>query len=265
MMLADLQRDFERWLVTATPGAAMRAAAGDGPRADAGLAVYQNNYRAQLVGALQACYPKLQAWLGEEAFRRAAITHIDAHPPHAWTLDAYADGYAQTLAALYPDNPDLLELAWIEHALGAAFVAADATPLALDGLAGVDWDSARLRLTPSLRTAPALTNAEQVWSALWEERAVPESEMLAEQGGLLVWRRGYRAYLKQVDALEYEALLQLQSDGSFAALCAWLAARRGEAAGVAKAGQLLAGWLASELITDIACGASADTKGPCHD
>lgn len=265
MMLADLQRDFAQWLVSATPGAVMRAAAGDGARAEAGLAVYQNNYRAQLVGALQACYPKLEAWLGEEAFRRAAITHIDAHPPHAWTLDAYADGFAQTLAALYPHNPDLHELAWIEHALGAAFVAADATPLALDGLAGMDWDTARLRLTPTLRSAVALSNSDAVWSALWEGRAAPDSEMLAQQGGLLVWRRGYRSYLKQVDALEYEALLQLQGDGSFAALCEWLAARCGEAAGVAKAGELLAGWLASELITDIVCGAGADTKGASND
>ncbi|NVM75552.1 hypothetical protein FHW83_001339 [Duganella sp. SG902] len=254
MMLADLQRGFERWLVGAPPDAVL-AGVGGGPRAMAGLAVYQNNYRAQLVGALEACYPKLRVWLGEEGFRHAAITHVDAHPPHAWTLDAYADGFARTLAALYPHNPDLHELAWIEHALGAAFVAADAPPdtqaLAPEAMARLDWDTARLRLTPSLRTATALTNSEQVWSALWEARELPDSEMLAEQGGLLVWRRGYRSCLTQVDLLEYEALLQLQSDGGFAALCEWLAARCGEAAGVAKAGELLAAWLASELITDI--------------
>jgi hypothetical protein len=247
MMLTELQRDFQQWLTAATPDIAARAVGGEA-RIMAGLAVYQNNYRAQLVGCLEACYPKLHAWLGDELFLAAAITHIDAHPPHAWTLDAYADGFADTLAALHPHNPDVQELAWIEHALGAAFVAADAVPLALEALAQVDWDTARLRLTPSLRSAPALTNAEQVWSALWDERTPPESEMLAERGGLLVWRRGYTAYLKQVEALEYEALLQLQADGSFAALCDWLAARCGEADGVAKAGELLAGWLAAELI-----------------
>ncbi|TFW28211.1 HvfC/BufC N-terminal domain-containing protein [Duganella callida] len=248
--VVDLQRDFQQWLVHATPSAVI----GTGARAMAGLAVYQNNYRAQLVGCLEVSFPKLRGWIGEEAFRQAAITHIDAHPPHAWTLDAYADDFAVTLAALFPDNPDLREVAWIEHALGAAFVAADAAPLAMEDLAAVDWESVSLQVAPSLRTAPASTNAEQVWTALWDGQPPPESEMLAEAGGLLVWRRGYTTYLKQVDALEYQALLQLQASGSFADVCDLLVALRGEAAGVAKAGELLAHWLSSELITGIEQG-----------
>jgi hypothetical protein len=247
MMLADLQRDFQHWLVNATPSAII----GSDARAMAGLAIYQNNYRAQLVGCLEQSYPKLRGWIGEDNFRTAAITHIDAHPPHAWTLDAYADGFADTLSVLFPDNPDVREVAWIEHALGAAFVAQDASPLAMADLAAVDWETARLRTAPSLRSAPASTNAEQVWSALWDEQTPPDSEMLAQEGGLLVWRRGYTSYLKQVDAPEYAALLQLQSSGSFGAVCDLLVERLGDAAGVAKAGELLAQWLANELITGI--------------
>jgi hypothetical protein len=247
MMLAELQRDFHNWLVLASPSASIAR----GPRAMEGLAIYQNNYRAQLVGCLELSYPKLRAWLGDDIFRTAAIIHIDRHPPHAWTLDAYADGFAHTLAALYPDNPDLQEVAWIEHALGAAFVAADATPVALEGLAEINWDAAQLQLTPSLRARPATTNAEQVWAALWQDTTPPDSEMLLTPGGLMVWRRGYTTCLKQLDAIEYAALRQLQADGSFAALCSVLAARLGEADGVAKAGELLAAWLAEELITGI--------------
>lgn len=247
MMLAELQRDFHNWLVLASPSASIARS----PRAMAGLAIYQNNYRAQLVGCLELSYPKLRAWLGDDIFRTAAIIHIDCHPPHAWTLDAYADGFAHTLAALYPDNPDLQEVAWIEHALGAAFVAADATPVALEGLAAINWDAAQLQLTPSLRARPATINAEQVWAALWDDTTPPDSEMLLTPGGLMVWRRGYTTCLKQLDAIEYTALRQLQTDGSFAALCAVLAARLGEADGVAKAGELLAAWLAEELITGI--------------
>lgn len=247
MMLADLQRDFHHWLVTATPSASLGADA----RAMAGLAVYQNNYRAQLMGCLEQSYPQVRTWIGEEAFRTAAITHIDNHPPHAWTLDAYADGFDQTLVALFPDNPDVHELAWIEHALTKAFIARDAKPLALDALAQIDWESAVLSITPSFRSAAATTNAEQIWSALWEQTEALESEMLAQPAGLLVWRRGYTSCLKQVDALEREALLQLHAGGSFTALCDWLVERLGEAEGVAKAGELLANWLASELIIGI--------------
>jgi len=247
MMLADLQRDFQTWLVKAESSASL----GDGARAMAGLAVYQNNYRAQLVGCLEQSYPQLRAWIGDEAFRTAAITHIDRHPPHAWTLDAYAEGFDRTLLALFPDNPDVHELAWVEHALGAAFIAQDAQAVPFDALAQIDWDTALLSITPSFRSIVATTNAEQIWSALWEGQAPPDSAMLERPAGLLVWRRGYTSCLKQVDAIEREALLQLHASGSFAGLCDWLVERLGEAEGVAKSGELLANWLASELITGI--------------
>ena len=58
--------------------------------------------------------------------------------------------------------------------------------------------------------------------------------------------------VRQVDALEREALLELRASGSFAQLCDWLVGRLGEGAGVARAGKLLARWLASELIIGIA-------------
>lgn len=247
MTLAELQRDFRNWLTSAAEDSATRLGGG----AMAGLDVYQNNYRAQLVGCLEDAFPKVRAWTGDEIFHKAVVTHIDSHPPHAWTLDAYPSGFGETLANLFPKNPDLQELAWIEWSLSEVFVAADATPLSLDALATVDWDTARLSLTPSLRTRVVTTNAESIWSALWEETPVPEGEMLGAPGGLFIWRRQFTSRLKQVGALELEALLQLQQHGSFATLCDWLVERLGETEGVAKAGELLANWLASELITGV--------------
>jgi len=247
MKLADLQRDFQSWLVDASEDAADRLSV----HAAAGLAVYQNNYRTQLVNCLKHSFPLLQKWLGEEEFRNAAIAHIEKYPPHAWTLDAYAEDFEQTLRERFPDNPDIHELAWIELALGEAFVARDAQPLTLDALATVDWDNASLRFTPSLRVHVMTTNVEAIWSALCEERTPPESEMLAEAGGLLVWRRQFTSRLREIDGLEYAALAQLQRNGSFADLCEMLVARLGEQDGVAKVGRLLAGWLGSELIVGV--------------
>ncbi|WP_342050295.1 MULTISPECIES: DNA-binding domain-containing protein [unclassified Cupriavidus] len=238
MTLAELQHDFRAWLVDASPDAADRVIGAGHP----GLAVYQNNYRAQLVGCLEASYPKTRDRLGHAAFLHTAITHIDARPPHAWTLDAYADGFGDTLATLFPDNPDLEELAWIEHALSTAFVAADAAPLDAADLAALDWDRARLCLSPALRMRAVTTNAERVW------HDATEAEMLPEPAALLVWRQDYTSCLRQVSMLEFEALAQLRRDGSFAALCDMLAERLGEDAGVAQAGAWLAGWIGSALI-----------------
>ena len=247
MTLAAWQQDFRAWLTDASAAAARRI----GPNALRGLSVYQNNYRGQLVECLEHSFPQLRTLLGDDAFLEAAATHIGNHPPHAWTLDAYAYGFGETLSVLYPHNPDLHELAWIENALAEAFVAPDAAPLALDTLASIDWDSAPLRLTPSLRHRIATTNADSIWSAMSENAELPDSEMLAEPGGLIVWRRQFMSCLKRVDAIEYEALLHLQKTASFATLCDMLVERLGDADGVAKAGELLAGWLGSELIAGV--------------
>jgi hypothetical protein len=242
MRLAEIQEDFQRWLVAASPQAAERIGAA------AGLAVYQNNYRAQLMGCLETAFVHLRAWLGADEFRDAAIAHINHCPPRAWTLDAYAEGFAETLRLRYPDNPDIHELAWIEQALGQAFVAEDAQPLPVQALADLDWDNACLLFTPSLQLHPLTTNAEAIWSALCAGQTVPASEMLDKAGGMMIWRREFTSRLRTVDALGYQALLKVQDDGSFARLCEWLVDTLGEAQGVAKAGALLGGWLGSGLL-----------------
>ena len=247
MNLAAWQRDFQHWLVTGSEGVAGRLGEG----VTAGLAVYQNNYRAQLVGCLEQAYPQLRRWIGDEVFLTAAVHHVDHHPPHAWTLDAYPQGFHTSLMALFPNNPDLQELAWIESALNDAFVAADAEPLSLDALATVDWESAHLQLSPSLRSHGLTTNAESIWAALCDDLPPPEGEMLAKPGGVIVWRRQFTSRLRALEPLEYQALAHLQANGSFAALCELLVEHLGETDGVARAGTLLAGWLASELIVGV--------------
>lgn len=247
MTLMELQRDFRRWLTAAEDPPAVRLSSG----AMAGLNVYQNNYRAQLVVCLEEAFPIVRRWTGDDIFHNAVIQHIARHPPHAWTLDVYAGGFIETLAALFPRNPDLQELAWIEWSLSEAFVAADAEPMPPQALVAVDWETAHLSLTPSLRTRVMTTNADSIWSALWEHNPVPDSEMLRVPAGLLIWRRGFTSRLKQVDGLELEALLQLQGHGNFATLCDWLVERLGESEGVAAAGKMLANWLSGELIVGV--------------
>ncbi|WP_266158015.1 DNA-binding domain-containing protein [Dyella silvatica] len=151
MKLAELQQSLRNWLTCSSDEASRDL----DPPSIAGLTVYQNNYRAQLVGCLQTSYPLLSTWMGAELFREAAITHIDNHPPHAWTLDVYGADFEETLRSMFPDNPDIHELAWIEWSLSESFVAADAEPIASSHLSDVDWDHARIYFTharPDWRT-----------------------------------------------------------------------------------------------------------------
>ena len=83
MTLLDLQRDFRRWLASGSETAARRIPGAH----EAGLAVYQNNYRAQLVGCLEASYPLLRTRMGEDAFlhRRSSTSTCIRRTPGPWT------------------------------------------------------------------------------------------------------------------------------------------------------------------------------------
>lgn len=248
MNLATWQNDFRQWLLSGDADDARVF----GERATLGLDIYQNNYRTQLIRCLGVSYPAITRWLGDDAFREAAIAHIETHPPRGWTLDTYGKDFEDTLSALYPHNPDLHELAWIEWALSEAFVATDAPALSRDTLWQVDWEGASLGLTPSLRLRTATTNADTIWQALQDDTATPpDGQMLDAPGGLILWRRDYTSRLLRVDAVEYAALRSVQDDPRFETLCEHLVTRLGEDAGIARAGTLLANWLDAALITSI--------------
>ncbi len=96
MSLAASQAAFQAWLQQADDAGIAPTLAD--PR---GLSVYQNNYRVSLMACLSEAFPHTLAWLGAEAFEGAAARHVDAHPPRSFTLDAYPQGFVETLRAIW--------------------------------------------------------------------------------------------------------------------------------------------------------------------
>jgi hypothetical protein len=244
MSLAAMQANFRSWLVDGSDDAAARFERSARP----GLSVYQNNYRSQLVACLAEAFERVHSWLGDEAFLEAAITHIDAKPPRHWTLDAYSTGFSETLEGLYPDDPEIAELAQIEWALAQAFTACGIAPLTPAAIAQVDWDRAGIEFAPSLATLDVFTNAAAIWSALVAGDTPPPAQRLPERAALMVWRKDFTPRFRTVDMVERSAIAQMLAGDSFATLCAALVERSGETAGVARAGALLGQWVADGLI-----------------
>jgi hypothetical protein len=248
MNLAALQQDFRSWLVDASNDAAARI----GSSATPGLLVYQNNYRSQLVACLEEAFERVHGWLGDEAFLIAAMDHIDRVPPNHWTLDAYPQGFVETLSNLYPEDPEVAELAWLDHALAVAFAGRDAGPLALEALTDIDWDHALLQFTPTLAIGSASTNAAAIWSALTAADLPPSAEILPEPAAVLVWRQGFTSCFRSIDTVERHAIDYVRQGASFGSLCAMLTDEYGAAESVARAGALLGQWLGEGLVVDIA-------------
>lgn len=242
MSLRALQRDFRQWLV-AEPA---RLPATLGEQMRPGLAVHLNNYRSQLLGCLATSYPMLRAWMGESAFDAAAAAFIDASPPRAWSLDAYAEGFPASLT-----DAAHREFAELELALATAFVGADARPFDANAAAGIDWDSAVLRLLPTVAILPVTTNVADIWRALLDEQPPPPARPVSDGSAILVWRRAYSPALRAVEADEVATLARIRNGDSFGEVCAGLVATLGEQDGTIAAATMLARWLADGLISHI--------------
>ena len=247
MSLLGMQRDFRAWLAEESEEAAERM----GAKARPGLGVYLNNYRAQLVECLSESFERVRLWLGEERFLAIVAAHIDLTPPHAWTLDAYANGFPDTLERLFANDPEIAELGWLDIALSQAFVGADADPLDPATLGAVDWDNAIFRLTPTLATRPFQTNAAAIWSALSAEEMPPAIQYLPERATMIVWRKNLVSCFRTAEAGEARTLDLAREGASFGALCAALIEELGEEHGVSAAGALLGRWIGDGLIVAV--------------
>jgi hypothetical protein len=247
--LHALQREFQDWLTNERVEVGARL--GDGTRA--GLAIYLNNYRAQLLACLAVSFPSVRTLMGAGAFEVAAATHIDAVPPHAWTLDDYPAKFPATLERLHAADPQVAELAWLELRLASAFVGADVAPLDPAALVDVDWDAARIELVPTFSLLPVTTNAGEIWSAINAyQAALPAVTRLREPQWLLIWRKHFTPQFRAIMNVETEVLAQVRDGVRFGAICASLVARLGDQAGTAAAGEMLGKWLADGLIAAIA-------------
>lgn len=247
MSLLALQRDMRDWLVREDGNAADRIGAAAGP----GLAVYQNNYRTQLVACLESSFPRTRAWIGEDMFLHAAVHHIDSVPPSSWTLDAYARDYPATLARLHPVDPEIAEIAGIELALEEVFVAADSPAVGLDGLSGVDWDRAVLTFAPSIDLLHLNTNGLAIWSALVDQKEPPAPQYLNTPDMALLWRQGEQCRIRTVNDAELQALFSLRCGMTFGALCRDVALSLGEEAGMTLVGRWLGSWLSDHMVVAI--------------
>jgi hypothetical protein len=238
MSLLVLQRDF---------AAALRGAAGDG--VSAGVAVYRNNYRASLSACLEDAFARTRAWIGDEAFAAAVTRHIDRVPPGCWTLDAYPRDFSDTLRVVFPNDPEVAELAWLECALAEAFVGPDILAVSGESLATVDWDRAILHFTPTLDMRDISTNAPALLSAMATDGTPPAVERLSEPATLLVWRQDHISRFRVTDVREEKAIRFARSGETFASMCALLMDELGRDDGVQCAGEMLGRWLWDGLIT----------------
>lgn len=245
--LADFQRALAAHI---RHGAAVpRGLVADGPTfpAERRLAVYHDAYRLRLTEALSEDFPLLGALLGDAGFRRLALRYLAACPSRSHTLRDLGRG----LPAFLARRPALRATAAFEWALLGAFDAADAPTLTAADLAAVPpqrFAHLRFALAPGVQVLRLRWNVPQAWSAWQGGEAAALPARLPAPVDCLISRREQRVYFRTLPADEALALAALQRGRSFGALCNALARDGGADTAPARAAQLLATWLAEDLL-----------------
>lgn len=247
MSLLTLQRGLRDHILANAAERPLGIAANGEP----GLAVYRHAYRAQLVACLRDTFEQTWSWLGDERFDDAALRHVAANPPSGWTLNAYGETFAQTLSGLYPDNPEVTELAWLDWSLRRAFDGPDADAITAEALAQVDWESAVLILIPTLTIQDVTTNCAAIWGALALGETPPAVERLPDPAAVRVWRRELSPQYRTIEAFERQALRLVLEGCGFAGLCDVLAVHGATDRAAEQMGALLASWLQDGLVSEI--------------
>jgi hypothetical protein len=252
MSLRAIQRDFLAHVLRGDDVIVPRVSARGRP----GLAVYAHAYRANLVACLKDTYEKTLAWLGDDAFEAAALAHIARHPPRSWTLAAYGQTFPRTLAGLYPADPEVEELAWLDGALRRAFDGPDAVVQDPATLGDVDWERAVL-----IYVRVTLTNVAALWTGI-TEAAPPPPARLDMPRALAVWRRDVSPMFRSLSPRESMALDLARAGAAFGEICAMLADHHTDPdAAAAEAGGFLAGWLGDQIVVGVAGAAHGAAHG----
>jgi len=209
------------------------------------LNIYHHAYRARLSEVLADTFAKTYLFMGSDLFDSEAMRFAPAHPPLARSLNRYGEAFPAYLAARYPDNPELFELAQLDWDLRTCFDGQDHEALSAQAAqldAEAQWLQAEAPLHPSLRLRPVQTNVLSLWKAIDADAEVPPSESLPKPASLVVWRKGLQPHFQSVDAGQAAFLAALQQGKSITAACA-----DPEAAAALEDPSVLSGWLQSWL------------------
>lgn len=216
-----------------------------------GMAVYANNYRAQLLASLGETYEKTRLWLGDDAFDAAASRYVDANPPASWTLDAYGESFIQQLENEYSIDPEIAELAWLDWQLRRAFAGPDAVAVQVGELVADDWERVEFDFVPTLRIRRMRSNAVAIWRAIADGVDPPVSMFVEDGVGARVWRQGLSPRFASMTADETACLDLALAGASFGEICTWLGRTHEGEQAARIAGGCLGAWTAEGMIRSL--------------
>jgi hypothetical protein len=284
--LQDLQSDFQSFLLHGDEAMLARVTGTAKVSAQQRLAIYYDAYRLRLLEALDANYPVLHAWIGDEEFEQLGLAYLDAHQSTHFSIRYFGHRLPKFLTTeAYRDRPYFNEMATLEWALSEAFDAEDSDIMKIEDMAGIPpsaWPGMRFRFHSSVRRLNLRWNVPPIWKAInqnlddengascrGETSATPSSSdgrhdkdepskmnvpaLTADEypQSWLIWREALKTYFRSLPVDEAWAIDTAVAGGTFAEICEGLVEWIDAQNVASHAAGLLKQWIADGLINKV--------------
>ncbi|OYU41991.1 MAG: DUF2063 domain-containing protein, partial [Burkholderiales bacterium PBB4] len=211
------------------------------------LGIYHHAYRARLAEVLADSFAKTNLYMGSDMFEEVATRFAVENPPLTRSLSRYGADLPLYLAARYPSNPELQELAQLDWDLRSRFDSADAPSLNATSAASSDWLEWERPLHTSVVLRTVSSNVAQLWRAMDADEEVPEALQLPGPRTLAIWRKDLQPHFQTLDSHEAVFLQRLASGQSIGQTAEELAGSPA-LTDPQTLGQWLQAWLANGLL-----------------
>lgn len=254
--LARLQRDLQAHVIEGDDAIARAIDSTDDIPAATRLKIYSDAYRLRLIEALEANFPVLAKWLGEEKFSRMTQEYLAVHPSRHFSIRWFGHRLPEFLRefADYRDQAWLAELAEWEWKIASAFDAADAKLLFVGDIAQVApnaWADLRFALHPSVQRISLTTNVVSAVKAHAADEEFPSPTRLDSTAQWLIWRQDLTVQYRSLDAVEAAALDAIATGATFGEMCRSMAHHLEQDQVPLHAAGLLKQWLADALLAAV--------------
>ena len=287
--LADLQSDFQDYLLEGGDRMLTRVRGTPRVSADTRLSIYFDAYRLRLLEALDSNYPVLHAWLGDTGFEKIGTDYLRANPSSHFSIRYFGHRLPEYLVGEeFGDRPYLAEMAAFEWAISQAFDSEDSRITQIEDMGAVPpdaWPGMRLRLHASVQRLDLKWNVPLIWKAIQqhlhaEKKAdacrgetsnmpstgkepqgqptdvaeVPPPESITFPQAWVVWRQDLKNYFRSLSVDEAWALDAILAGETFAAVCEGLCEWIDPQNVALHAAGLVKQWFSDGMVRDIETG-----------
>lgn len=188
---------------------------------EAGLAVYENNYRQTLISVMKQTFPASQNLVGTECFTQLCQSYISKNPSQDHGLHKYGAAFSDflsTIRGMQESTPYLPDVANAEFHLHQSYFAKDRTQFPFDTfLATTHSDhSIQLKLQEDLFLLSSNFPLDVLLSDLKHHDSGLQYEIKLRH--FIIERRKYKPEISSISKIDFQFLTQIQAKRPLEAL-----------------------------------------------